>query len=139
MVYFIRCLGLVTTEGILMAKRKRINIQRFARMLRFNMTLCEKKLWIKLQHKSLKWGIQFKPQVIVHGYIPDFCCEELKLCIEVDGGIHKLKRVIRNDKKKDCILRSYGYTIIRVTNKFVDSDLNGVVSVVERVIVGLKG
>ena len=121
-----------------MAKRKRVNVQRFARMLRFNMTLCEKKLWVKLRYKSIKWGVQFKPQVVVHGFIPDFCCEELKLCIEVDGGIHLLKKVKRNDRKKDCILKGYGYTIIRVTNKFVDNDLNGVVGIVEKVITRLK-
>ena len=34
-------------------------------------------------------GLHFRRQQVIHGFIADFYCEELKLVVEIDGGIHE--------------------------------------------------
>lgn len=48
-------------------------------------------------------------------YKPDYCCHELKMCVEFDGPDHYTKAtVIQADNKKDTILKGRGYSIIRI-------------------------
>lgn len=50
-----------------------------------------------------------------HRFKPDYCCHNLKLCVEFDGADHYMKTsVIQADNKKDGILKELGYTIIRI-------------------------
>lgn len=120
-------------------KRKKIirkitkhDIYKYAKMLKRNMTVSERKLWNKLAVNCL--GVEFEPQVVVHGYIPDFYCKQLKLCIEVDGKIHNVKRVKDNDRKRESILLSYGIVIIRFTNDQVDNNIDYVMNVIKRYV-----
>jgi very-short-patch-repair endonuclease len=55
--------------------------------LRLNMPKAEVVLWSRLKGKQLK-GLKFRRQYGVGPYVVDFCCPELKLVIEVDGGSH---------------------------------------------------
>lgn len=54
-------------------------------------------------------------------YKPDFVDLEKKLCIEVDGNNHKLKKIKALDKKKDECLNFLGYRVIRFTHEDIDS------------------
>lgn len=46
---------------------------------------------------------------------PDYCCHNLKLCVEFDGPDHYTKvDIIKADLKKDNLLKEIGYAIIRV-------------------------
>ena len=54
-------------------------------------------------------------------FFVDFYCNELKLIIEVDGGIHKSQ--IEYDKERESILNEMGYAIFRIRNEEVNSIL----------------
>jgi very-short-patch-repair endonuclease len=58
-----------------------------AKRLRRNQTDAERVLWFQLRGRRLR-GLKFKHQVPIDRYIVDFCCEEARLIIEVDGGQH---------------------------------------------------
>ena len=114
-------------------KTTKHDIHKFANMLRRRMTRSERLLWSKLKINT--WGVQFEPQYVLHGYIPDFYCISLKLCIEVDGKIHNVKRVQRHDKKRESILLSYGNTVIRFTNEEVNNNISYVLSVIRKYVI----
>ena len=46
---------------------------------------------------------------------PDYCCHELKMCVEFDGPDHFMKaNVILADRNKNLKLTETGYTLIRI-------------------------
>src|SRR6266404_4205226 len=71
----------------------------FQRQMREAKTPAEAFLWEKLKDKAL--GVKFTPQAIIHGFLPDFWCGELRLAIEVDGSIHE--KQISYDKWREAI------------------------------------
>jgi len=107
--------------------RKRIPIEIYAKILRERMTPCELKLWNRLKYMQ---EFKFEPQIPVHGFIPDFFCEELQLAIEVDGQIHKTWIKKKKDQRKDTILARKGVKVIRFTNTQVANSLGRVVKAI---------
>ena len=95
-----------------------------ARNLRRNPTEAEKRLWSALRGLKLP-GSHFRRQVPIGRYIADFCCHDLKLIIEVDGGQH-------NESAEDVVrtewLESQGYTVLRFWNNEVLENLDGVMA-----------
>ncbi|MCS4434570.1 endonuclease domain-containing protein [Aquiflexum gelatinilyticum] len=61
-------------------------IFRRARELRKNTTPSENSLWTLLRKKQFE-GYKFRRQHPVNKFIADFYCHELRLIIELDGGI----------------------------------------------------
>ena len=117
-------------------KRKRINVFVFAEILRKRMTKSESLLWKKLKKAMIRWGVIFEPQGVVAGrFIADFVCRSSRLIIEVDGSIHAVARVRRKDNYRTAVLTRLGYTIIRFNNTTVNSNVDLVLSKIERVIV----
>lgn len=52
---------------------------------------------------------------ISHNFRPDYCCHNLKLCVEFDGPDHFTKaNVIQADITKDTKIESHGYKVIRI-------------------------
>ncbi len=51
------------------------------------MTKAEIVLWSKLKGKQLN-GLKFRRQYSINNYVVDFYCPELRLAIEIDGGVH---------------------------------------------------
>jgi very-short-patch-repair endonuclease len=101
----------------------------FAKHLRNNSTKGEIKLWIyALRARQLK-GYQFLRQRTVSSYIADFFCKELKLIVEVDGITHKNR--IERDRSKDEKLIGLGYTIIRIPDYDIFTNLSGVIKRLE--------
>ena len=47
-------------------------------------------------------------------YVADFVFEEEKICIEIDGGIHKIWNNKSKDALKDSSYRNEGWKIIRI-------------------------
>ena len=85
-----------------------------ARDLRRNMTSSEKDLWAILRKRSFM-GFKFLRQHPVfyrvdnewiEFFVADFYCAELKLIVELDGGIHESKK--EYDKERDEKLLSKG-------------------------------
>ena len=58
-----------------------------ARRLRRDQTDAERKLWGSLRNRQLE-GLKFRRRYVIGSYVADFCCEELRLIIELDGGQH---------------------------------------------------
>ena len=83
-----------------------------ARLLRESMTAAESHLWTFLSKNKL--GVRFKPQHPADIFILDFYCHELKLAIEIDGGIHKSQS--QYDQSRTDELEKYKIKIIRFTN-----------------------
>ncbi|MDP3740845.1 MAG: endonuclease domain-containing protein, partial [bacterium] len=104
---------------------------KFSKALRANQTPWEAKLWLHLRGHRFN-GLKFKRQVPVGDYIADFCCDEKKLVIELDGGQHSEARVSLADTEKENYIRKEGYTIVRFWNNEVDSNLDGVLETIRR-------
>jgi very-short-patch-repair endonuclease len=95
-------------------------------------THAEDLLWAELRRKKL--GVKFRRQSNVLWYIPDFYCAELKLVIEVDGGIHKRADVLLADRAKEAHLKSAGYRVIRISNDDVENNMDAVLSTIKQAI-----
>ena len=62
----------------------------------------------------------------VYNFRPDYCCHELKLCVEFDGPNHYTSaRVIAADGLKDITIANHGYKVIRVPY-FVQLDTDSI-------------
>jgi len=105
-------------------------IIKLARALRKCSTVAEKMLWKKLRNRSLG-GLKFKRQHPIERYIVDFYCDELKLIVEVEGGIHNEQKQILYDRVKFRDLALSGHNILRIQNDEVFKDIN---SVLEKII-----
>ena len=77
-------------------------IFQYAEILRNNMTDAEKIIWKKLCNKQL--GVRIRRQHPIWIYIADFYCHELKLVIEIDGGIHLKKENKEYDIDREVTL-----------------------------------
>lgn len=111
-------------------------IKEAARNLRKNMTESEKIIWNILRKKEL-WEkfLRQKPiflfeenNGLLRYIIPDFVSLEKKLIIEVDGWIHKKEDIYFLDREKEKFLTQKWFTVVRVTNEEISSDLENVVS-----------
>ena len=90
-----------------------------ARELRNKMTMAEVCLWKYVLKAANLNGYTFKRQRPILNYIVDFVCLDLMLIIEVDGITHSYESVSQNDIKRQNILESVGFKILR----FEDEDV----------------
>ncbi len=91
-----------------------------ARELRRTMTPAERLLWRELREHRLA-GIHFRRQHPVGPFVLDFACPARFLAVEVDGAIHE--RQVEQDAARGEILEAYGWTVLRVTNANVLTNL----------------
>lgn len=77
------------------------------------MTGVEAILWSMLRNRQLD-GLKFRRQAPVAGAIADFACHEIRLIIELDGGVHDLHEA--RGAVRDERLRLAGYTVLRFRN-----------------------
>ena len=87
---------------------------RRARRLRSDQTSAEVQLWSLLRNRGFE-GLKFRRQAPVAGYVADFLCSDLKLVLELDGGIHRLRE--QADAERDLRIAEAGFTVIRSTNE----------------------
>ena len=97
------------------------------------MTETEKILWEKLRNRTV-FKVKFRRQHPIGIFIVDFYCHELKLAIEIDGGIHLRKDIIEYDDGRSHDIEKYGIRILRFTNDEILSDLTKVLDEIARVI-----
>ena len=107
------------------------NLQPYANRLRKEMTKAEACLWKYVLRAGKMKGFSFRRQRPVLKYIADFMCKELMLIIEVDGSIHQLEEVIKNDEVRQKALEEAGFTVLRFTNDEVLKDIQSVYSHLE--------
>jgi len=95
--------------------------------LRKNMTKAEIILWSKLKGKQLN-GLKFRRQYGIKNYIVDFYCPELRLAIEIDGGVHCYDSRITYDEQRQKEIEELGIKVLRYTNNDVVKNLEGVLN-----------
>lgn len=97
----------------------------FRRTLRNNPTTPEQKLWQALRGEQL--GVKFRRQHNIGDYVVDFYAADAKLVIEVDGDSHYADSTARqHDSDRDAYLTKLGLQVVRVTNRDVMENLEGV-------------
>ncbi len=92
----------------------RSDLKEKARENRKNMNKPECIVWYELLRNKKMKGYKFLRQKPVENYILDFYCNELKLCIEVDGITHSGK--IDYDEDRTSNLKKLGIKVIRYPN-----------------------
>lgn len=101
-----------------------------AEALRNNMTVAEMILWDHLKGSQL--GVKFRRQHPIGIYIADFYCHQHKLIIELDGSIHHLPDVAKNDIERQMNLESDGIKFLRFTNDEVFKSLDKVLDTIKQ-------
>lgn len=95
-----------------------------ARKLRREQTPAEAKLWSVLRNRQLE-GLKFRRQHPIGRYVADFCCEEISLIIELDGGQHAVAAAA--DQRRTMVLEDMKYTVLRYWNVDIGEALDGVI------------
>lgn len=108
------------------------NLQPNANRLRKEMTKAEACLWKYVLRAGKMKGYGFRRQRPVLNYIADFMCKELMLIVEVDGSIHELEEVRKNDEQRQKALEEAGFTVLRFTNNEVLTNIQWVHSCLEK-------
>jgi very-short-patch-repair endonuclease len=111
--------GLIKNQRVTGKKKSR------AKELRQNMTEAEKIFWNCVRGRKFR-NLKFRRQQIVEGFVVDFYCDALRLCVEIDGALHNVESVKKYDAERDKALKMHGLMIMRFTNDEVISDVNRV-------------
>lgn len=108
-----------------------ISIKETVRALRRNQNSAEKVLWDRLRNRKLRNQKFVRQYPIIFGmgdenrfFVADFCCVIRKLIVEVDGGIHETQK--EKDAVRDNVCQRLGYTVLRIKNEEVFSDIEKV-------------
>ncbi|MVM39742.1 DUF559 domain-containing protein [Spirosoma sp. HMF3257] len=94
----------------------------FRRELRKNPTPFESILWERLRGSQLD-GRKFRRQHSIGVYILDFYCPTERLCIEIDGDVHKKPEAIIHDKERDQTLAQLQIHTLRISNDELETDI----------------
>lgn len=95
-----------------------------ARYLRKEETKTEQILWKKLRNKNL--GLKWRRQHPFDMFILDFYAPEIKLAIELDGSVHKIKENKEYDEARTNYLKYKDIKVIRFWNSEIEKDLENV-------------
>lgn len=87
-------------------------------------------MWRLLRDRQLE-GLRFRRQVPLGPYVADFCCHALKLVIELDGGVHRLRE--ERDAARDAWLGEQGFEVLRFPNEAAGRNPNIVLDAVRAV------
>ena len=113
-----------------------MEIFQIAERLRRDMTVSEKIIWDRVCKNQL--GVRIRRQHPVWKFIADFYCHEIKLVIEIDGGIHLRSENNEYDISRDIILKEFQIEILRFTNDEVINEPDIVIEKIKRTIETLK-
>jgi very-short-patch-repair endonuclease len=86
-----------------------------ARRLRTEMTAAEVVLWDALRDRRLG-QLKFRRQHAVGRFVVDFYCHELRLAVELDGGIHLAAEQRGRDQERQSELEETGLRFLRFSN-----------------------
>jgi len=111
-------------------KHNKLALKSIRKGLRNNATPAERELWKYISSNKLA-GRKFRRQHSVNNYIVDFFCFEEKLIIELDGEHHFSDEGYKKDLTRDKDLKSAGFKIIRIENKWVFENIEAVLEQVK--------
>ena len=97
------------------------------------MTDTERQLWFRLRGKQLG-DVQFYRQKTLGNYIVDFYAPKAGLVIEIDGEQHGEKDYREKDRKRDEWLHCRGLQILRVSNREVLQEMEGVLETILKTV-----
>jgi len=95
-----------------------------AEELRNSPTYSESLLWNYVRQNQ--FGIKFRRQHPASNYVLDFYAHEIKLAIEIDGDIHSMENVKKNDLERQSRLESLGIQFLRFSVQEVEKELDNV-------------
>jgi very-short-patch-repair endonuclease len=95
-----------------------------AKAMRRSPTPGEACLWECLRNTGF-WGVRFRRQVPLYGWIADFYCPQRELVIEVDGASHAKKAA--QDRFRDACLRRRQIRTLRIPEAAALGDRLGVI------------
>ncbi len=90
-----------------------------ARAFRRAPTTAEAAAWRILRNRGL-FGMKFRRQQIITGFIVDFYCPSARLALELDGGIHDDPHPRAYDAARRDALASRAVRELRLDNRDVD-------------------
>ena len=106
--------------------------KRRARLLRNELTISEARLWAGIKNKAT--GARFRRQVPIGIFIVDFASFDPKLVIEVDDSSHDW----RDETERTQHLEAQGFTILRLDNKEIATDIDSAIAAVELWVTTLR-
>jgi very-short-patch-repair endonuclease len=92
-----------------------------ARQMRRDDTRAENAAW-ELLRDPRTLGLKFRRQVPIDRYIVDFYCPEIRLIIEIDGGVHNQPGQAKWDEIRNKRLLELRNKILHVPNEDVLKD-----------------
>ncbi|MGE0542055.1 MAG: endonuclease domain-containing protein [Dehalococcoidia bacterium] len=95
------------------------------------MTPAERTLWSALRGNQF-YGLHFRRQQIIDGFVVDFYCHAAGLVVEVDGSAHDERP--HYDRERDRIVAARGLRTLRVTNVEVLKSLPAVLGRITQMI-----
>ena len=116
----------------MLTNRRNLQKQKELRQsLRNNSTPAEACLWRALKGKQID-GLKFRRQFGFGPYILDFYCPEIRLCIELDGEVHKSSEAAEYDEQRTEYLRHNNVEVIRFDNEVVFYNTEGIIEEIQR-------
>ncbi|MFH1822822.1 MAG: endonuclease domain-containing protein [Patescibacteria group bacterium] len=106
-----------------MSKKSKIQL---AKEFRKNSTNSEKLMWNEIRNRQFM-NLKFRRQHLIDGYIVDLYCHELKLAIEVDGGIHNSINLIEEDIERQKIIEKNNIKFFRVKSEDIEFNIKEVI------------
>jgi very-short-patch-repair endonuclease len=77
-------------------------------------------------------GRKFRRQQSIGPYIVDFYCPAERLVVELDGAAHDSESSTAHDHARDRFLRSLGLIVVRLENRNVLRDPDGVLAYISQ-------
>lgn len=103
----------------------------FAKELRKNATIWERKLWFYFLRQ---YPVRFQRQKAIGAYIVDFYAAKVHLAIELDGSEHYEIEKLADDQKRTRELTEMGVHVVRFSNLDVDKNFHAVCEEIDRIV-----
>jgi len=108
-------------------------LYQYGRELRHDSTEAEKLLWAELRNRKLD-SLKFRRQHPLDKFIVDFYCNEKKLVVELDGGVHNEKINKEYDEARTAMLAGLNIIVLRFKNEDVINNMKEVLRKISDVI-----
>lgn len=109
----------------------------YRRLLRMTETSTERMLWKRLRGKQLD-GYRFRQQHGFGPYVLDFYCPSIRLCIELDGGVHNDEKVKQKDEERTVFLKQDRIQVLRFRNEEVEQNIEHVLERIKDFILSIN-
>ena len=109
----------------------------YRRLLRMTETSTERMLWKRLRGKQLD-GYRFRQQHGFGPYVLDFYCPSIRLCIELDGGVHNDEKVKQKDEERTVFLKQNRIQVLRFRNEEVEQNIEYVLERIKDFILSIN-